>query len=148
MAQPIDQVIDRVSYYTDRRRDFVVFAHGTCVIVSSGLSEEDATAEAHDVLAKILKFHPDMNPRPMDDGNIMVQYNHPAINVVIDAVAMSRWAEIEANHQGALAGEEVLLTPLGPNKFDTFGMKALFGRCFMFMDAQDPRVIQVVRAAV
>ncbi len=39
------------------------------------------------------------------------------------------------------------LQPLGPNKFDEFGKKALFGRCFMFMDAQEPKVVRVVRAA-
>ena len=148
IPQPLDQVIERVSYYTDRKRDFAVFANGTCVILTNGLSEEGATAEALAVLSKIFRFHPDMNPRPMDDGNILVQYNHPAINVVIDSFARSNWSEIDRNHQDALAADEVLITPLGPNKFDDFGKKALFGRCFMFMDAQQPRVVRVVRAAV
>jgi hypothetical protein len=148
IAPPLDQVIDRVSYYTDRKRDFAVFANGTCVILTSGLSDEAAVAEALTVLTKIFRFHPDMNPQPMDDGNILVQYNHPAINVVIDSFAMNHWAEIDLNHQGALAGDEVLITPLGPNKFDDFGKKALYGRCFMFMDAQEPKVVRVVRAVV
>ena len=47
----------------------------------------------------------------------------------------------------ALATSEVLITPLGPSKFDDFGKKALFGRCFMFMDAQDPKVVKIVRKA-
>jgi hypothetical protein len=148
VSQPLDLVIDRVSYYTDRKRDFAVFTNGTCVILSNGLSEEGAAAEALAVIAKIFRFHPDMNPQPMDDGNILVQYNHPAINVVIDSIATRHWAEIDHNHQAALAGDEVLLTPLGPNKFDDFGKKALFGRCFMFMDAQQPQVVRIVRAAV
>jgi hypothetical protein len=84
----------------------------------------------------------------MKDGNITVQYNHPAMNVVFERVAKENWSEIERNHQDALAAHEVLITPLGQNKFDDFGKKALFGRCFMFMDAQEPIVERIVRAAV
>ena len=145
-AQPLDQVIDRISYYTDRKRDFAVFANGTCVILTNGLSDEATVSEAVSVLDKIFRYHPDMNPRPMDDGNILVQYNHPAINVVLESFAKIHWAEIDRNHQDALATAEVLMTPLGPNRFDDFGKKALFGRCFMFMDAQEPKVVRVVRA--
>jgi hypothetical protein len=88
-----------------------------------------------------------MNPVPMKDGNIMVQYNHPALNVVLDGIAKANWAEIERNHQDALATSEVLITALGSNKFDDFGKKALFGRCFMFMDAQNPVFERLIRAA-
>ena len=35
--------------------------------------------------------------------------------------------------------------PRGPNFFDDAGKKALFGRCFMFMDAQRPNVLRVER---
>jgi hypothetical protein len=148
IVQPIDQIIDRISFYTDRKRDFAVFAHGTCVILASGLTKEEAVAEAAAVLSKIYHYHPDMNPRAMDDGNVLVQYNHPAVNVVLSATTSRHWAEIDRNHQDALATHEVLITPLGQNVFDDFGKKALFGRCFMFMDALDPKVVRVVRAAV
>lgn len=101
---------------------------------------------AKDVLYKILNFHPDMTPRQMKDGNVTLQYRHPAINVVLTAFAKSHWADIDQHHLDALATSEVLITPLGPNKFDEFGKLALYGRCYMFMDAQDPEVMQVVRA--
>jgi hypothetical protein len=89
-----------------------------------------------------------MNPISMKDGNVLVQYNHPAVNLVLNDVAAAHWAEIDSNHQGALATDEVLVTPLGSNVFDDFGKKALFGRCFMFMDAQDPHVNRIARKAV
>ena len=144
---PVQRVIDRVIYYTDSKSDFAVFRHGTCVILpGNGLAEPEAATAAKDILDKIYKYHPDMNPTPMDDGNILVQYNHPALNVVLEDFVQLHWQEIERNHQDALATDEVLLTPLGPNRFDHFGMKALFGRCFMFMDAQSPEMIRVVRA--
>lgn len=145
IRQPLERIIERLLYYTDGKRDFAVFENGTCVIVPEGLSDEDAKAAATDVLSEIFHYHPDMNPVDMDDGNILVQYNHPAFNVVLSDVVGTHWAEVDRNHQQALATSEVLITPLGPNVFDDFGKKALFGRCFMFMDAQHPTVVQVVR---
>jgi len=65
---------------------------------------------------------------------------------------MSSWMRLQRNNedyrgppQKALARAEVLITPLGQNKFDEFGMKALFGRCYFFMDAKKPVVMKVVR---
>ena len=86
-----------------------------------------------------------MNPIKMDDGNILIQYNHPAYNIVIDEFAISHMAEIKEKHLEALATDEVLMTPAGPSKFDELGMKALYGRAFMFMDAQNPKVARVIR---
>jgi len=40
------------------------------------------------------------------------------------------------------------MTPLGSNVFDDFGKKSLFGRCFMFMDAQSPVIHQIVRKGI
>lgn len=105
-------------------------------------------SHAKDVLAKIYHFHPDMNPLSMKDGNVLVKYNHPAVNLVLDRVTSDNWKVIEARHLEALTTSEVLINPLGPKKFDAFGMKALFGRCFMFMDAQAPNVVRVVRRTV
>ena len=147
IPQPIDQIVDRVSYYTDRKQDFAVFRHGTCVFLPAGLSQDRAVATAKEILAKIYNFHPDMTPTPMDDGNMVVQYREPAVNVLLNEVARRHWAEIDKNHLDALATSEVLMTPQGANKFDDFGKKALFARCFMFMDAQSPDVIRVVRSA-
>jgi hypothetical protein len=148
IRQPLEQLVERLTFYTNGKRDFAVFENGTCVLLAAGLAGEQAEQAAKDVLHKIFHYHPDMNPTPMKDGNILVQYNHPAVNVVLDHVARENWDEIERNHQRALATSEVLITPLGHNVFDDFGKKALFGRCFMFMDAQAPRVVQVVRHVV
>lgn len=144
-AQPLDQVAGCICYYTNGKRDFVIFAHGTCVILDDDLSDAEATAFALKTLADILAFHPDMNPAPMDDGNILVRYNHPAVNVVLDAVAKSHWSEIETMHLEGLAQSEVLMTPLGPNMFDDFGKQALLGRAYMFMDAQHPDIKTIRR---
>jgi hypothetical protein len=147
VRQPIDRIIERMSHYTDQKRDFAVFGNGTCVVLPDGLNDEQAEVYAKDVLSKIFNYHPDMNPVSMKDGNILVQYNHPAVNVVLSDVAAEHWLEIDRNHQRALATSEVLITPLGQNVFDEFGKKALFGRCFMFMDAKQPLITVIVRAS-
>lgn len=145
IEQPIEQIVERMVYYTDGKKDFVTFAHGTCAVVPDNLADDDAIAAATKVLSDIFNYHPDMNPVEMDDGNILVRYNHPAVNIVLREVVRANREEIERNHQKALAPAEVLITPLGPNQFDAFGMAALFGRCFMFMDAQEPVVVRIVR---
>ena len=84
----------------------------------------------------------------MKDGNILVQYNHDVASLVLADVVEQNWDEINREHQRALATDEVLITPLGHNTFDDFGKKALFGRCYMFMDAQVPKVVLIERHGV
>ncbi|MER9411155.1 hypothetical protein [Mesorhizobium sp. M0589] len=142
-SQPIDRIEERFGYYFDRGRDFAILENGTCVLTEAGLSDEAAAMAAIQTLAMIYNYHPDMKPSDMDDGNVLVSYNHPAFNVVLSDVANAHWQEIEARHQDGLATGEVLITPLGQNVFDELGKKALLGRCYMFMDAQAPKVIRI-----
>ena len=145
LRQQLEQIIERFQHYTDGKKDFAVLQYGTCIILPDGLSVDEAESTAKDVLMSIFKAHPDMDPCKMDDGNILVRYNHPAFNIVLREITDRHWAEIDRNHQRALATSEVLITPLGSNMFDDFGKKALFGRCYMFMDAQQPIVERIVR---
>ena len=142
---PLDRIVDRMNYYADGKRDFAVLRHGTCVVLEPALDDATARSSALQVIESIFNAHPDMNPTPMDDGNILVSYNHPAANVVLSDIAQAHWAEIEANHLDGLATSEVLITPLGPNKFDDFGKQALLGRAYFFMDAQTPDIVLIHR---
>lgn len=143
--QPIDRVVERMAYYTDQKRDIAVFANGTCVVLNDGLSDAAAAEFALSTLHDIFHAHPDMTPHPMDDGNILVTYSGPAANVVLRDIAELNWPEIEDRHLDGLATSEVLITPQGSNVFDAFGMQALLGRAYMFMDAQSPEVIEIRR---
>lgn len=145
IEMPLEKIVDRFRYYTDNKKDFVVLKRGTCVLVSDGLTDEQAKKEALETVSKIFHYHPDMNPKSMDDGNILIFYNHPAYTVVLEEITKAHMNSIRANHLKALARDEVLMTPNGPNKFDDFGMKSLFGRCYFFMDAQKPEVVSVIR---
>jgi len=111
------------------------------------LSDSDAEQYALQALHKVFHAHPDMNPLNMKDGNVLVRYNHDVASLVLADVVEQNWSEINAQHQRALATYEVLITPLGQNTFDDFGKKALFGRCYMFMDAQSPSVVRIARRA-
>jgi hypothetical protein len=148
IEMPLNKIIDRFQYYTDNKKDFVVLQHGTCVLVSDGLTEEQAKTEALQTVSKIFNYHPDMNPKSMDDGNILISNNYPAFTVVLEEITKQHMDSIRTNHLKALARAEVLITPAGSNKFDDFGMKALFGRCYFFMDAKKPEVAGVIRKAI
>ena len=146
IIQPIDRIVERLRFYTNNTQDFVVFEHGTCVIVEKNKAESDAISAAQEIMSAILHAHPDMNPLPMNDGNVLVQYNHPAVNIVLSDIAAAHWSEIEEKYIQGLAPDEVLITPLGQNTFDDFGKKALLGRAYFFMDAKKPQPVRLEQA--
>lgn len=121
---PVDVVLERMKYYINNGKDIVVFKNGTAVILPNELSDSEAKEYAEKVLSEIYNYHPDMKPLNMDDGNILVQYNHPAYNVVVSDFTKNHMSEIKKYHLDGLATSEVLITPLGNNVFDEFGMKA------------------------
>ncbi|WP_196161768.1 hypothetical protein [Reinekea sp. G2M2-21] len=140
-----EALLEMMVFYTNNQKDLVQFRHGTIVIVPDGLNPEEAHEFALKVISDIYHFHPDMNPTPMKDGNLVVQYNHPAFNIVIDEFIEGHMGKIQKHHLKGLATDEVLITPSGNNVFDEVGMKALYGRAFMFMDAQNPEIINLHR---
>jgi hypothetical protein len=145
--QPILAIIEAMKFYTNRTKDLAIFANGTIAVLPDGLTESQAKAHALEALNKVLFAHPDMNPMPMKDGNILIQYSHDIVTLVLKDVSESRFAEIDREYRRAIVDQEVMITPLGQNEFDDFGKKALFGRCFMFMDAQKPEILQIARCA-
>lgn len=147
IQQSNELIAERVKYYTNQTRDFAVFQYGTIAILPSGLDDQAAKDHAKQALQKVFHAHPDMHPLNMDDGNILVRYNHDVASVALASVVQSNADEIDKHHLDALATHEVLITPLGQNKFDAFGKSALFVRCFMFMDAQNPMVVAIERGA-
>jgi len=139
-------IIDKFSYYTDGKRDFAILKNNTIVLLGDGLDNESVKQYAKEVISSIYNYHPDMDPKRMDDGNILVGYNHPAYNIAIEEFAKYHWKEIDKNHQRALCNDEVMITPEGNNVFDEFGKKALWARCYFFMDAQNFELVKIVRS--
>lgn len=110
IAQPQEALIGRLRYYTVGGSDFAVFRNGTMAILPPNLSDQDAAAHAITALRNVFHAHPDMHPLNMDDGNILVRYNHNVLNVVLSEFASLHFSEIDTNHQRALAADEVLIT--------------------------------------
>ena len=144
--QPLERVIERLRFYSEGKRDLAFFAHGTVVLLPDGLDDAAAQAFAREALEAIFLRHRDMDPEPMKDGNILVRYGERVANIVLGDIATRHRDAIEANHQRALAPGEVLLTAQGANIFDDFGKRALFARCYLFMDAQEPELVRIERA--
>ena len=138
----IQRTINVFAYYTNRKRIFAVFAHGTCVLLPE--DSKDTEKEAKEILDKVYHYHPDFNPQAMDDGNFLISYSQPAYSVVFKDELEANRDYIEENHLDGVVRAEVLLNAKGePNKFDERGKTGLFGRARMFLDAQNPVVVQV-----
>lgn len=88
--------------------------------------------------------HAGMNPLSVDDNTRAMQNCRPSWNVALSGFAVRHWVEIDTWHQDVQA-DEALMAPLGGNVFDDCGRKERFGRCFMFMDEFEPRVMYRAR---
>lgn len=148
IRQSLFRIIECMQYYTDHSQNFVLLEHGTCVLIADGLTDEQAEWAAKECLYRICHAYPDMRPLRMEDGNILVRYRDSVLNLVLDETVRKHGTEIVRHHREALAADEVIMTPNGANLFDDLEMLALFGRCFMFMDAQNPKVVHIERRAV
>ncbi|MCC6937779.1 MAG: hypothetical protein IT226_06115 [Flavobacteriales bacterium] len=143
---PVDiaRTVETFAYYSNRKQTFAVFTHGTCVLLPD--SSKDAEKDAKEILDKVYQYHPDFNPQAMDDGHFVISYSQPAYSVVFKEELEANRAYIDQNHLNGVVRDEVLLNAnREPNKFDDMGKIGLFGRARMFLDAQDPVVVQVWR---
>jgi hypothetical protein len=144
---PVDLsvVANRASYYTDGKKTLVIFRFGTCVVLPA--ETEKPEEEARKVLDSVYNYHPDFNPQSMDDGNFAVSYSQPNCFSVITKDEFEKNREyIRTNHLDGLVRDEVLLNAeKKPNVFDDRGMIGLFGRARMFLDAQQPEIVNVIK---
>jgi hypothetical protein len=144
IAVDLKRTEETFSYYVNGKEAFAIFSYGTCIIINKYTKKPKK--DALEILNLIFCYHPDFNPYPMDDGNWIITYNHPAFSVVFKDEVENNWEYIEINHKGGLVEHEVLINPSGVvNEFDAIGKIALFGRARMFMDAQDPVIVNICR---
>ncbi|RAJ87427.1 hypothetical protein CLV59_101177 [Chitinophaga dinghuensis] len=138
----IDQILEKVKYYTDEKIQFAIFKNGT--VTYFGEEVENIRESAVAILEQIFNYHPDFAPRFMDDRNIIIEYSQPAFTLVFEEEINQHWDYIEANHQKGICKDEVLVDDQGrQNVFDRIGKICLFGRAQMFMDAQAPEVVKI-----
>lgn len=120
----IPRTLAKFQYYTNHRKAFVVFKHGTCVVIPdlSPAPEHDAKA----ILRQLRSTMVDWTPHLMDDGNFTVSYAEPAYSIV--------FKEEADLHQ--------LVSPEKETRY--FGV-GVFGRARLFLDLENPIIVQVWR---
>jgi transcriptional regulator with PAS, ATPase and Fis domain len=147
MSIDIPRTIQTFARYTDHKRTFAVFTHGTCVLLPDGT--EDAESDAKEILDKIYRQNPDFNPLAMDDGHVLVSYSQLAYSVVFKDEFEAHREYIDDNHLDGVIQDEVLISSkpreLKTNEFDERGKSGLLGRALMFLDAETPVVLQIWR---
>lgn len=140
----ISKTVQNFAYYTDYKRVFVIFMHGTCILLPD--DSENPESDAKKILKKVYYYHGDFKSDLMDDGHFLITYSQPAYSIVFrDEVEHNR-DYIERNYLDGIVRAEVLINARGErNKFDDRGKIGLFGRARMFMDAQNPTIAQTWR---
>lgn len=144
IAMDLPRTVEACAYYVDYKKSFVVFSHGTCVLLpeASVHAEEDARR----ILKTVSRYHPDFHAHKMNDGHFLVNFSQPACIIVFRDEYEKNRDLIEKNHLGGLVGAEVLVDDQGqPNKFDERLKVGLYGRARMFLDAEDPVIVKIWR---
>lgn len=139
------QVLEAARHYTGGKLQLAVFKYGTVVYFATQVGDIEESAKM--VLDKIYHSHPDFKPRPMDDGNYLIEYSQPAFTIVFKEEIEKHWDYIDKNHLDGICRAEVLINAQGQhNVFNKPGKIALFGRAKMFMDGQAPKIVEVFEA--
>lgn len=144
---PITSDLERIArtcaYYLDNRDSFAVFERGTCALMRPGIPKPLENTVS--ILREIIHHHPDFRCQRMDDGNWMITYKYPAMNIVFGDEFESNIDYIEAHYRSGIIEDEVFrdrdgaVAPLDKPS-DKIG---LLGRARMFMDALNPKIIGV-----
>lgn len=141
-----DAIADAFASYSGGKYPFVVFVHGTCVVIEKEDTKKGIKEQAKEFLADLVTRQPDFAPIDMPDDNVLVEYKGPVFSVVFDEEMEMRRDAIEAHHQrGLIEGEELVNEDGEVNVFDELGMMGLLGRARLFMDADEMRVSRVWR---
>ena len=142
-AIPVDleKIIITFALYTSKSSPFVVFQHGTCVLLDRGTTNIEQQAKL--ALDKVYNYHPDFQPCKMVDKNWMIKFSQPVYSIVFQEEVERDWDEIENNYKKGICPSEVLLGPdLHPIVFTESWKVGLLGRARMFMDAKNPTIFK------
>jgi hypothetical protein len=141
---PVDvaAIAGRMRYYTNGRWRFVVFANGTCVLVSN--ISKDPAAEAKALVESAGFGHVDFDPRSMDDSNFLVGFTQKVCGIVLATEMIEHRPYIDAHFRDGVRSEEVLL-PGGKEQTapDDRFKAGLLARSRLFVDAEALEIVQI-----
>lgn len=125
---------ERMQFYTNGRRSFVVYLSGTTVFSGSALQGEDD--DYHQALCDVVSHSPDFKVMPMEDANLLIRFAGPVCGLVFEKFYRSNERQItEYATLGGLLPGEVFLSPADRESIpDLHYYAGLFGRAKLYRD--------------
>jgi hypothetical protein len=132
--------VDRLAHYTDRRKGFAVYQHGTAVFDGNSKSPDIAQCNAR--LVDVVTHSPDFSVVEMRDGCFLVSFRGSVFAVVDgEFVGKNRqWLLTNAKAYGLFPSEK-LLAPSAKAINAGHHAIGLFARANLYLDVEDQIVV-------
>jgi hypothetical protein len=141
---PVDlaAIADRMRYYTNGKWRFALFTNGTCALIPN--AGADPVADATELVCAAGFGHVDFDPRPMDDGNLLVGFTQQVAGVVLASELSENRQYLAENVRDGVRSHEALFSGGAQSTAIDDRLKAgLLARARLFMDAESLTVVDV-----
>ena len=145
-VEDIKLIYDRLGFYTDLKRSFVVYKHGTGVFPEKSACDP---SECDSLLMSVVMNPPDFKVTPMKDGNFLVGFAGPVYGVVIGEFFKKNKDRIinRVSLGGLLPGERLLRPDSSiPTPEDHYYI-GLYARAKLYADAESTASISLIYEA-
>jgi hypothetical protein len=134
-AEAPDWFVERMAHYTDRRKGFLVYAHGTAVFGDNAFGPEVVTCNA--ALLNVVTHSPDFSVMPMRDGNFLVSFRGPVFGLVEGEFVKQNQQQllVDAMKRG-LFPKEALIPPSADVVKAGHHVIGLYARANLYLDAE------------
>lgn len=142
-VENINTIYDRLAFYTNHKKHFVVYEHGTGVYPGKAGSDP---IECDSILMSVVMNPPNFKVSPMKDGNFLVGFKGPVYGVVLgDFYHENKNIIINNVSSGGLLPGEKLLKPESdaPIPVDHYYI-GLYARAKLYADAESHVGISLV----
>jgi len=134
-AEAPDWFVERMAHYTDKRKGFLAYAHGTAVFDDNASGPDVIACNAS--LLKVVTHSPDFSVMPMRDGNFLVTFRGPVFGLVDGGFVKQNQQQllVDAMKYGLLPGE-ALLPPSADVVKAGHHVIGLYARANLYLDAE------------
>jgi hypothetical protein len=134
-AEVPDWFVDRMAHYTNQRKGFLVYEHGTAVFDDSPSGPDIIRCNAS--LLEVVTHSPDFSVRPMRDGNFLVSFRGPVYGLVDGVFAKQNRQQLmsDALKLGLLPSEALLQSNDEAIKAGHHAI-GLYARANLYLDAK------------
>lgn len=137
------RLIDFCSRNIKSNRAFVLFNHGTCVVIENENDPEIIKAQAIGILMEVATPDARFICTPVEDRNLIVSYTEPVFHLRFDEDMDLHRQEIETDFRRFLTEKE--LADITPSWEPPFHAKVgLRSRARLLKDASDPIVSRII----